>query len=239
MKFLILLPVIVESVADKCLDTIDPVYYKNILIIDNTKDSIKHRAGISYEHHPENLGVARSWNIGAHKVVKDKLDYLIIISATMLFQDGLRDFIEALEANKNRWGLETQHIWHCIALNRNMIERCGYFDENFYPAYYEDSDYIRRWELSGIHNTMSQTHRLPKVQVNATHQGDAHAMKSGIKVNMDASRNYFIKKWGFEPRYDTQENRDKLYTAPFNNPENYVDFWEPHSIEELKKAYNV
>lgn len=239
MKFLILLPVVVEEVAQKCLDTIDPKYYENILIIDNTKEGMKDRRGINFEHHPENLGVARSWNIGARKVVRDKLDYLIIISATMLFNEGMRDFIAHLEANKNRWGIETQHIWHCIALRRAMIERCGYFDENFYPAYYEDSDYIRRWELSGIHNPMSQTHRLPKVEVNATHQGDALSMKSGIKVNMDASRNYFIKKWGFEPRYDSQENRDKLYTAPFNNPENDVSYWTPRTIEELKKEYNV
>lgn len=239
MKFLIILPVIVESVAEKCLDTIDPVYYSNILIIDNTRDGIKRRAGISYEHHPENLGVGRSWNVGARKVMKDKLDYLVILSATMLFEDDMHGFIQDLENNKNPWGLETQHIWHLIALRRAMIERCGYFDENFYPAYYEDSDYIRRWELSGIHNPMSSTHRLPKVNVNATHQGDALSMKSGIKVNIDASRSYFIKKWGFEPRYDTQENRDKLYTAPFNNPENDVGFWESNSIEKLKERYSL
>jgi GT2 family glycosyltransferase len=239
MKFLIVLPVIVEEIAQKCLDTIDPKFYKNILVIDNTKDGIGKRPGIQYEHHPENLGCSRSWNIGARKVVNGKLDYLIIISATILFEDGMRGFIEDLENNENRWGLETQHIWHLIALSRKMIERCGYFDENYYPAYFEDSDYIRRWELSGIHNPMSSTHRLPKVHAAATHQGDALSMKSGIKVNMEACRNYFIKKWGYEPRYDTQENRDKLYTAPFNDPKNDVGFWEGHSIEELKKAYNL
>lgn len=240
MKFVIIIPTILEDIMDKCFATIDPKYHDNLLLIDNSKDGFAHKYGVSYEHHPENLGIARAWNIGARKVVEEKLDYLVVMSSTMLFDKGMNDFVEQMEANSNPWGLETQHIWHLIAIKRAMIERCGYFDENFYPAYYEDSDYIRRWELNGIHNPMSQTQKLPKVEVAAGLQGTALAKDSGVvKIDYAASRQYFVEKWGSEPLYGTQEERDRMYIYPFNNPKNAVDFWEEHSIEELKEKYNL
>lgn len=226
---------------DNCIKTIDSKYRKNLLLIDNTPGGFASKYGdVRWQHFPENIGISRAWNIGAHEVVDKKLDYLVVMSATMLFEKGMRDLVAQMEANSNPYGLETQHIWHLICIKRRTIERIGYFDENFYPAYYEDSDYIRRMELAGIHVVMSRVQRLPKVEIAAGTQGDAHAMKkSGLKVNMMGCRQYFIDKWGYEPRYESQEVRDYMYVYPFNNPRNELDYWEPRTIEELKAKYGV
>ncbi len=187
-----------------------------------------------------NIGVGRAWNMGVRLLLKEKLDYLVILSATMRFTDGLNDFVKHIEMNLNPWGLETQHGWHCIALTRKTFETVGLFDENFYPAYYEDSDYIRRMELLGIHNPMSATQRIPKVDIQAGFEGNAHGIrKSNINVNMGACLQYFIDKWGHEPRYDDQRYRDLLYKWPFNNPNNDIKYWPVNSIEELKERYKL
>lgn len=239
MKYLVIVPAMVPAIFENCFNSLDASVKNKLLVIDNSKDGFAWKYDVDSEHHPENIGIPRAWNIGARKVLEQGLDYLVVMSSTMVFDRGMLDFVQYMESNTNPWGLETQHIWHLIALKRKMIERCGLFDENFYPGYYEDSDYIRRWELNGIHNPMSQTQKLPKVQVAAGLQGNATAIKSGLKVNMGASRQYFIDKWGYEPLYDSQESRDRLYLYPFNNPKNDITFWEERSIEELRKKYGL
>lgn len=241
MKYLIILPVVDEETTAGCLYTIDKDIAQNICIVDNsgTNFASKYKVG-EIVPQSENVGVSRSWNIGVRKVLESDLDYLIILSATMRFSAGMRDFIKHLELNLNVWGLETQHGWHCIALSRKTLETIGYFDENFYPGYYEDSDYIRRMEVAGFHNPMSKTNRIPKVDILAGFEGNAHAIrKAKINVNMEACRQYFIDKWGYEPRYDAQQWRDLLYKWPFNNPKNDLKYWENRSIEELKIKYNL
>jgi glycosyltransferase involved in cell wall biosynthesis len=242
MKFLIVLPVINELITDECIRHIDPKYYENIVLIDNSRDGFaqKYGAKLDYERFDDNIGVARSWNMAARDVIEGKMDYLIIMSASVLFQDGGMDkLVELLEENDNPWGMETQLGWHLICLSRQTLSRVGLFDENFYPAYFEESDYIRRMEILGIHNPMSSTKRLPKVSVPARSQGDALAVKSGTAVNFVALEEYFIKKWGGKPLYESEEYRHSLYKTPFNDPDNAIDYWAAPSIKELKRNYAI
>lgn len=239
MKFLIIVPTMNEDIMDKCFESIHPKYHDNLLLIDNSKEGFAHKYGVKYEHHPQNIGISRAWNIGARKVVRENIDYLVVMSATMVFNDGMQGLVEAMEANTNEWGLETQHVWHLICLRKKVFETIGYFDENFYPAYWEDTDFIRRMELANIHVPMAKSPRLPKIEIDAVHQGDALAMKSGLEVNMGAMKNYFIEKWGADNSFASQEDRDKMFKYPFNNPKNNIDYWEENTIKDLIKGYRL
>lgn len=240
MKFIAIIPTMNEKVMDKCFTSVDSKYHENLYLIDNSKKGFAQKYGVAYEHHPENIGIARSWNIGARKVVQEKLDYLVIMSATIIFEEGMRDLVACMEANANPYGLETQHAWHLICLKPKVFKEIGYFDENFYPAYFEDTDMIRRMELAGIHNPMSKTQRLPKVQISAGYQGNAHAIKkAGLKVNFVALEDYFIQKWGHPNDFESQEKRDYMYQYPFNNPKNSLAYFPKNSISKLKKKYEL
>lgn len=240
MRFLIIMPAMSEEVAAQCIDSIDPKYHKNLYIVDNSPEGFAHKYNVNYEHHPENIGIARAWNIGAMKVMEQGYDYLVVMSATMRFEKGMTDLVAQMEANANPYGLETQHGWHLICFKAATFRKVGLFDENFYPAYYEDSDYIRRMELAGIHFPMSKTHRLPKVEIAAGFWGDAHAIKkAGLKVNMGAMTQYFKDKWGHDNSFESQEMRDNLFSYPFNNPANDLTYWPVHSIEELREKYGL
>lgn len=238
MTYLIVMPVINKEITHRSLKSIDKAIYEKMLLIDNSADNFAKDYPIESIYPQENIGVARSWNAGAIRVLNG-IDYLILVSATMVFKKGMLDFISYLELNLNPYGLETQHGWHCIAIGRKTLETIGLFDENFYPAYYEDSDYIRRMELAGIHNPMSATARLPKVEIAAGYQGNAHAVKNGVNVNMQACRDYFVDKWGKDPRYEAQAQRDELFKYPFNNPENSLSYWPKVSVTDLTERYKL
>lgn len=228
------------EMAKGCLDTIAPKFYKDIILVDNSPDGFaKNLKQIEVISPDSNIGVGRSWNIGAQRVLETQADYLVILSATMRFEDGMFDLEELLKANEYKYGMETQFGWHCIAIGRECLEKIGIFDTNFFPAYYEDNDYIRRMELADIHDPMGYSTRLPKNPIEAHTMGDAHALKSGVKVNMMACFNYFVEKWGRGPDYSSKENRDKMYKHPFNDERRDLKYFPERSIQQLKAKYNL
>lgn len=242
MKYLVILPHIHFETTKRCLDSLDVSVLKNTVVVNNASNGqiFDFQNKVEIIDHRINLGVARSWNLGVNILRDTKSDYLIIISASMGFTDGMLDILTELEKNNGADGLMTQHGWHCLAIHNSVFRRVGLFDTNFYPGYYEDSDFIRRMELANIHDPIGKKNVFPHLEVMASPSEVAHGMKKGlVKVNMQACAGYFIKKWGDYPRYDSQEDRDKLYKYPFNDPTNKLSWFPNTSINALKIMYNL
>jgi hypothetical protein len=96
----------------------------------------------------------------------------------------------------------------CFAIGRGAIEKVGYFDENFWPAYLEDFDYHYRLGLAGI-PLLCDERTLLEHQRSATVRRDRLL---GLLHPERLSRNqrYYRRKWGGAP---DQEQ----YLNPFNN----------------------
>jgi hypothetical protein len=47
-------------------------------------------------------------------------------------------------------GVWCQLGWHLIALHRCLFETVGFFDEAFWPAYWEETDFLYRLKLAGL-----------------------------------------------------------------------------------------
>ena len=96
---------------------------------------------------PSNLGVAASWNLGIKLFPHDPLWFFA--SNDMWFERG--DLERLSHADRGSLTL-SQHYpyFHTFALGEAVVEAVGLFDERFYPAYYEDTDYIRRMQLADL-----------------------------------------------------------------------------------------
>lgn len=98
----------------------------------------------------------------------------------------------------------------CFMITPETIEKVGWFDEDFFPAYFEDNDYHYRLKLVGgkdcaIANTTAVfIHYGSRTQ----NQNIGAPIVPGDKFNKN--REYFIRKWGGAP---TTEK----YTLPFND----------------------
>ncbi len=221
MTYKILIPHLApDKNLDECLFTLKD-QWPNIILVDNSKDSYckNYQGEVGEVHyHPENLGVARSWNIGLRKDV----DYIYIVSTCMRFPEG---FQEILNFPKDGYGATFKHYGHLWEIGRKTIKRIGYFDTNFYPAYAEDNDYRRRLSLAGI--------ELREFKTKAISIGNALTIKSGkVKVNMHAMRQHCLEKWGGKP---TEEK----FKHPYNNPNFPLSYFPEHTIKKLKEIYNV
>lgn len=184
-----------------------------------------------------NKGVAKAWNTGLKMAVDKGFEYFLLINNDIILRDdclvtlfseyinnkyhllsatNYRDSCSsaALDKLNPKYGIFNPIDFSCVLFNKDVIDSIGWFDENFYPGYFEDSDYLARaWndDLStGRLNTAVLYHygcvtneQVPGRIVN----------KSLFKRNSDL----FIAKWGYHPRLNKRDGLKHYYKHPFND----------------------
>lgn len=152
-----------------------------------------------------NRGVAASWNAIIREGFSRAYDWVFIGNNDCFVNPG------ALQLTIDRLGTDGVGIWflHAMAMfaiSRQTVERVGWFDEEIWPCYYEDTDYLRRCGLAGV--------RLENVPgAYAVHMNEM-TKKSGF-VGRDNGP-YYIRKWGGPPGEET-------FTTPFGIQEARAD----------------
>lgn len=96
----------------------------------------------------------------------------------------------------------------CFMITPSVYQEIGSFDENIYPAYFEDNDYHHRIHLAGM-----KTANLAEVPIfhrgSKTQNHDLNAPVVSSK-QFESNRNYYKYKWGGVPG-------EEKYPTPYNN----------------------
>lgn len=168
----------------------------------------------------ENLGCAASWNYG----IKNLEFPWIIANSDLFFNDsfGVLEILRLL-----------QNSDMCLAcglslfgLTKKAIEKAGNFDENFYPAYNEDLDYVTRLSLMGG--------IITQFGANVRHEHSS-SLKNDTRLSNVISKThqindiYYCKKWGSKNKFIQGNYGDHIYCDfeyPFNNIKNSPKDWE-------------
>lgn len=228
MRYVVVIPSGGGDRLDICLDSIDPTIRENVLIYKNAPGIVERDDVFGYGGTGINDGVSAGWNYGVGFVLDYRFDYVIILSQHTVFTDGMRDFIAELENNTPEYGTISQEGWHCIALSRKTLELVGEFDTNFYPIYYEDTDYELRLYKAGIIDELYET----KIACIETPGG--YSTTLGMRPNVEACKEYFVQKWGEIFDYMNYEKQN-FYEHPFNNPDNPNSYYDKKTTEQLIK----
>jgi len=159
-----------------------------------------------------NIGVSRGWNYILENYLKT---YCIISGDDNYFSPGtLEKVCEFMSPDKLNDIMFTFHLeesaqFSTFILTKKALETVGYFDENIYPAYFEDNDYRYRIILSG--NDFIQ---IPDVDINTGDNSNSnsctlHGVDENYRNKMSEcfsrNGNYFNSKWN-----------NSTYTNPFN-----------------------
>jgi len=157
----------------------------------------------------KNLGCAGSWNWFIQNVPEKR----IIMNDDILFgTDSLRMFEDNLVDNwfcypESNSGLNSFSFFY---LPNSIISKVGLFDEEFYPAYFEDNDYHYRMQLAGD----GELHALPCQGL--IHKGSQTLKNFTPRETTEHHKNFqknhirFLQKWGGEPAHE-------IFKEPFNN----------------------
>lgn len=195
----LLIPVTVQELATRCLNSIkDEIDPELVIVVDNSL------YGLELPFEPgmvvrkfKNLGVSKSWNIGINAVLDSNAQWLTVCSQSVVFgPNGISDLFYSL-VNTDEWGAEYNGMsWHLNTFTRRFMLTAGYFDENLYPAYMEDTDMLYRMGLLGIPSPRENGRSRPYFNIDAVCTGNAQALKAGISVDFTKLTEYYERKWG-------------------------------------------
>lgn len=181
-----------------------------------------------YDMHPNmiihdygvNRGLAQSWNDGIIESYERGADAVLVVNddVTMSREDMLILANAAVEHREagiieaegfNERMNEHQILQFAVfGINPIALDTIGYFDQNFAPIYFEDSDYSRRAALAGLiyHNAgeTSMVHR------GSATIGSVPELNQQNHMTFSLCNAYYRRKWGGEPGQE-------IFRHPFND----------------------
>lgn len=156
-----------------------------------------------------NLGVAASWNLGIKAGYRN--DWIMVVSDDVTFPPGALDEFASLSGKDKVVLSQTWPHWCAFTIGMNIIQKVGLFDEMFYPAYFEDTDYQRRLDEAGIETVYGPEvgHRNSSTLTTA----ERHFSRAN-SVSFDENHEYITRKWqnGGQPeRWDPYRWRSQQW----------------------------
>lgn len=196
-----------------------------ILIIDNSggmlyEPWVDEHPNLTVLVPPRNMGVAGSWNYFMAVVGLDNPNNIAVIANddVQFYPDTLTRLVAGIDAHPD-CGLfisepMEKNTFSLFHLRYSVWAALGPFDPIFFPAYFEDNDYMRRLTLAGV-----KVCRLTDFTFG--HVGSA-TMKAFNKEEMEAhhkrfetNRDRYLEKWGGLPHEETYET---AYNRPVDDP---------------------
>ncbi len=95
---------------------------------------------------PSNIGVAASWNLGIRCF--PEAPYWMFCSDDVVWPAGSLGKLAGLSGKD--WVSLCRTSWAAFTVGASVVDKVGLFDERFYPAYYEDDDYLWRCQQMSV-----------------------------------------------------------------------------------------
>jgi len=224
-------PINIDECVKSILESNSNHYELDILLFNNSnrQDIISLCKELSYENEEirlfdnrTNRGCSVCWNDAIeHVFVHDQNKYaaLIIVNDDTKFNNN--SFVELVDyVTKNPDHAVIKGAGYSVfGYTRLAYEKLGFFDENIYPAYFEDTDFSARIQNSGLSEI--------DYAVDISHIGSSSIPSNNLRrtfeeVYLPRTRAYYHKKWnnpvlhdGFPIRHNNPFGRSG---AGFNIP---------------------
>lgn len=176
------------------------------------KDWMVHDVGV-------NRGVAGSWNDCANRFAGEAS--WLIMNDDAWFLPGYLQKICAC-ADKNPTApmihLNSSNAYYCFVRTAQGLKDFGAFDENLWPAYYEDCDMRVRHRLKGVTSYPYALEGLPPLPHGKSKSGGVNynALIQGCGL---LNRAYWLRKWG------SFDYENAVYQNPYKDARLQVNEW--------------
>jgi len=221
-----------ETLAAIVASSVKPEY---LIIVDNGDNALVRTSAVDdlvalsnlfrveLSRSTKNTGCAGAWNWICGRALSLG-DYANYSSAILLNSDCAvaPDTFEKMLAEPSE--IVLAHGWECFRFDRTIWEHVGRFDEEYYPVYFEDTDYRRRLNIASV-----PVSEWPVVEVSrpsfgratystgithgwrleeAGYQGWTGEKAAWFQSRWVANRDRYTAKWGGPPG-------EEKFTTPF------------------------
>jgi hypothetical protein len=222
------------SLLERLADSIDyPIKYLCVLnngpvgALEGFRDS--HPGWIVKEPATGNLGVAGGWN-ECVKLFPNEKSWLIVNEDAYFLPGQLEKICKCVDANLDApiIYLNSSQAFYCFVWTAKGHADFGTFDENFFPAYLEDSDMRVRYKLAGLTSHVYALPDSPPVPHGKPRTGGINytALIQGCGL---LNRAYWLKKWG---NFDFD---NPLYKTPYKDHRLHPSLWVWMPEERAKR----
>ena len=206
-KFIVAIPTI--NRADLLNEALEKYFedFKDthIAICDNGKQDIITREENFMIYRPEeNLGVAKSWNMLMDYADKIEATHVLVLNDDIYLGKTEHEINMLIRNNMDADFINSFHNWCSYILKVDAWKKAGKFDEEFFPAYFEDNSFDYKMTLIGAKKTWT-SFLDPFVYRNSMTIAKDPALNNRFQQN----RELYIRMWGGLP---TEEK----YTTKFN-----------------------
>ena len=206
-KFIVAIPTI--NRADLLNEALEKYFedFKDthIAICDNGKQDIITREENFMIYRPEeNLGVSKSWNMLIDYADKIKATHVLVLNDDIYLGKTEHEINMLIRNNMDADFINSFHNWCSYILKVEAWKIAGKFDEEFFPAYFEDNSFDYKMTLIEAKKTWT-SFLDPLVYRNSMTIAKDPALNNRFQQN----RELYIQMWGGLP---TEEK----YTTKFN-----------------------
>lgn len=180
--------------------------FQHSTLIPETIAELKRMTGTMVYEHGQNRGIARSWNEGVLNAHRKGAQVVVVLNDDIYAGGDDLDALAAAAMENPDAGIIQCEMYHngpkpttsgfgFTVIQHRAVAITGMFDQNFFPAYYEDVDYAHRLSRSGL-----RTHLV--TGTNVRHAGSANLKENAAlkaqthAVTFPRNRAYYIRKWG-------------------------------------------
>ena len=176
-----------------------------IAICDNGNQDIITREKKFMIYKPQaNLGVSGSWNMIMDYADKIGGTHVLMLNDDIYLGKTEKQIVRMIELFSHEDFFNSLMNWSAWVLSVKAWKKVGNFDENFFPAYFEDNDYCYRMRLNKIQR-MNTDYLNPVIYRNSQTIEKDPSLNSRFMNN----RQYYASKWGGLPNEET-------FKKPFN-----------------------
>lgn len=197
-------------------------------IADTPNDLVHERCVVDL---PGNIGCAAAWNLMIKSTMMSP--YWVICNHDVSFVPGVLEAIHQHMSDKNTGLVHGSSgdfgvgSWDLFAISDRVIASHGLFDENFYPAYVEDLDYLMRLMNQPVPRVMLDMPYLHGGSTNDDYEKTgSQSLREDpeLKQRVDHARwinenRYMVEKWGPEWRWVM------INKTPWNRSDNAQGQW--------------
>lgn len=178
----------------------------HIAICDNGNQSIITREENFMIYRPEeNMGVAKSWNMLMDYADKINATHVLMLNDDIVLGKTEHEIKMVIKNNLDADFINSFHNWCSYILMVDAWKKAGKFDEEFFPAYFEDNSFDYKMTLIGAKKTWT-SFLDPLVYRNSM----TIAKEPNLNNRFEHNRQLYIDMWGglpTEEKYVTKFNK--------------------------------
>jgi GT2 family glycosyltransferase len=178
----------------------------HIAICDNgNQDIITREENFMIYRPQENLGVAKSWNMLMDYSEKIGATHVLMLNDDIYLGKSETDLALLIKNNLDADFINSFHNWCSYILRVDIWKKAGMFDEEFFPAYFEDNSFDYKMTLVGAKKTWT-SFLDPIVYRNSM----TIAKDSTLNQKFMQNKQMYIEMWGglpTEEKYLTKFNK--------------------------------